>query len=138
MAFKMKYSGKELQSSSPMSQIANCVKGSGSCKVRFAKIKNKIRHVKRKIKQTDFAFNDADNDGTVVSRLFTRKRKNKNSSSNTNSGPDVSQTTPNTTQRIRTFTPSNSNSNKSNGGGSGTTEYITSKEDIKEANKGLS
>jgi hypothetical protein len=134
MAFKMKYSGKELQSSSPMSQIANCVKGSGSCKVRFPKIKNKIRSIKRKLHNRDHMFNDSDRDGTVVSRLFTRKRKNKNSSSNTNSKPDPN---PNTTQQIRTFTPSNSNSNKSNGE-SGTTEYITSKENIKEANKGLS
>jgi len=134
----MKYSGKELQSSSPMSQIANCVKGSGSCKVRFPKIKNKIRSIKRNLANRDHMFNDSDNDGTVVSRLFTRK--NKISSSNTKSGPDVSQTTPDTTQQIRTFTPSNSNSNKSNGGGgSGTTEYITLQDqNMKEANKGLS
>ena len=134
MAFKMKYSGKELQSSSPMSQIANCIKGSGSCKVRFPKIKNKIRNIKRNLANRDNMFNDSDNDGTVVSRFFTKKNKN-------SSKPDVSQTTPDTTQQIRALTSSNSNSNKSNGGGgggSGTTEYITSKEDIKEANKGLS
>jgi len=137
----MKYSGKELQSSSPMSQIANCVKGSGSCKVRFPKIKNKIRNIKRNLANRDHMFNDSDNDGTVVSRLFKRKRKNKNSSSNTKPGPDVSQTTPKKTSEIRTFTPSNPStpdptSDKGNGGG--TTEYITSREDIKKANKGLS
>jgi hypothetical protein len=130
MAFKMKYSGRELQSSSPMSQIANCVKGSGSCKVRFPKIKNKIRNIKRNIKNTDFAFNDADNDGTVVSRLFKRKN-NKNSSSNNKGGPDLSQTTPKKTQEVRTFNPRTS-------GDDGTTEYITSRENIKEANEGLS